>query len=290
MRTLSKPIKEAIRTDLSVLFQEFVRRSEFYNVNDIEGLKQKINNYYLSLSPNPISHNIRSAKSRLRFIHSEIMDILRPLSLTHPNSTWDGWIFYYTFDINKYLTSNCNIRFYLNPTLEGYKVLLDLLKYYISLPLKSRGLILLKIADFSWEHFSLSHFSRSDQVVIYCSPKALPFIEPKLRTYYKNNFYDSVPLFTEKINRGVSKAYSTKEETGIHRIIKNGYGKEIEKDLSYGQYISYLIAVGIQIYVERNFPSLKTFSFHDLNSEQQRSLYLFVLRYAETFLKDDLLI
>ena len=124
-------------------------------------------------------------------------------------------------------------------------------------------------------------------MVVWCSKEIERNIEEKLRTLQDKYFYDAIPLFTEKIHKGIGKAYSPKKNSEFHKIMR-AILKKKDKEFSYGSYMAYLLALAMQTFVRATFPGVEKFSLKRMEDHSRIGLGIHMIYFARRRMAKDL--
>ena len=140
-----------------------------------------------------------------------------------------------------------------------------------------------------------SYVNGPEKIILYVSKtnnldKRIESRLSSLNFYPENYFENKIPLFTQKIRNGVAKAYEPKEDNLFLNVIRRLLKKD-DLQVSYGQYVSYLIARGIQMAVLNNHlkNTKETLIFSTLNDDEIRfTVYPIVLDFVIKRMEQDI--
>ncbi|GEM_PF-6418732 len=283
---------QSIRRDVQLIFQLLGRRRKSYSLENPEELGSDIYSYYHSHSRETIEEELILVKGKLR----ETMIALNSLGIfkSEFDRKKDGFVRFYSWnpdeDVSEKIIDSCSVRIYLNPTLEHFKdAILDLMLFYSRLKPNRKAPLMFKIPF--WANLQPIMVERSDKIVIYASPKnrLIERLIVRIRSYPNDYFGNIAPLFTQKIRNGVGMSYEPKEENVFVQSLRRITRKE-NLYLSYGKYMAFLIARGIQMAVVNEGIRRKgqTLEFNTLEDHQVAKIGTRVMVFVLERCREDL--
>jgi len=276
--------KKDIEKDLLILFTQRDRVGGVAKVQEFYKIHESI--YYLYNTP-AIKRDVTEERLLAFRSASQVSEtLLRSYPLRYKSDPpWSRW---YTYQENP-SDETFNVRFYVNPKIEGMAVVLkEILEYYYTLPPAQRGNMKFKfIAPGSVQS---AYIERSDKIVFYVSKKHelhrkirsfLGKINPRLLETHR-------PLFTHKVNEGIGMTWEPKKESVFLRWLRETHGHE--ERVSFGSYMAKLIASGIgeALIITGIYRKNQMVSLHMLTDEQIKKIFPILLQYIFKHLETDL--
>lgn len=282
---LAKMWENSVRQDIWDVFEYLAKTGITIRLNDQQGLKNTIYDFYHSHGKAP-TQILTLFKQELANVHQQLRRRTEILFVETPE-----WFRYYTFQpSDRRAMDSCICRIYLNPQPGHFKIISDIAGLYFSQPASRRKPMHFKFINPG--HAATRHIRRADKIVIYASMEGdfIPSMVQLVRAYPKEYFYEEVPKFTSKIRNGVGRATEPAKGGKFRELVRSLSGSR-EAEFSYGQYVSYLIAVAIKVIAvnEKIFQNENEFiSFHTLPEQSIRKLYTGVSDFVVNRLNKDL--